>query len=110
MLYWTRSIFAIGPIFSEEREEKFLLAAGQVCSKVAAIWENCRDAPVAQWVKKFLEGRLSAGAAGICARARAAKQKGSHMGIVSGGAAMRAVRVVQVAQKECDFGKKDCAI
>jgi hypothetical protein len=24
--------------------------------------------------------------------------------------ALRAVRVVQVAQKECDFGKKDCAI
>ena len=30
--------------------------------------------------KKILRGRLSAGAAGICARARAAKQNGSHMG------------------------------
>ena len=85
-------------------------AAGQVPSKMAAIWENYRDAPVAKPVKKFLRGQLPSGAAGICARARAAKQKGSHMGVVSGCAALRAVRVVQVAQKECDFGKKDCAI
>ena len=62
--------------------------------------------PVAQWVKKFLRSQLSAGAAGICARARAAKQNGSHMRVVSGGAAMRAVRVVQVAQKKEISGKK----
>ena len=36
--------------------------------------------------------------------------KGVAYGVASGGAAMRAVRVVQVAQKECDFGKKDCAV
>ena len=56
--------------------------------------------------KKNLRGQLSAGAAGICARARAAKQKGSHMGVASGGAALRAVRVVQVAQKKEISGKK----
>ena len=60
--------------------------------------------------KKIFEGQLSAGAAGICARARAAKQKGSHMGVASGGAVLRVVKVVQVAQKECDFGKKVCAM
>jgi hypothetical protein len=32
------------------------------------------------------------------------------MWVASGGAALRAVRVVQVAQKKRDFGKKDCAI
>lgn len=62
--------------------------------------------PVAQWVKKFLKGQLSAGAAGICARARAAKQKGSHMWVASDGAALKAVRVVQVAQKKEISGKK----
>ena len=36
--------------------------------------------------------------------------KGVAYGVASGGAAMRAVRVVQVAQKECDFGKKDYAV
>jgi hypothetical protein len=32
------------------------------------------------------------------------------MGVASGGAALMAIRIVQVAQKKRDFGKKDCAI
>jgi hypothetical protein len=51
-----------------------------------------------------LKGRLSAGAAGICARARAAKQNGSHMGVELGTRPQE--RVVQVAQKKEISGKK----
>ena len=60
--------------------------------------------PVAKWVKKILRGQLPSGAAGICARARAAKQNGSHMGTKLG--ARPQERVVQVAQKKEISGKK----
>ena len=62
--------------------------------------------PVARWVKKILRGRLSAGAAGICARARAAKQKESHMGAVSGHAASRGGQLCRLHKKSAISGKR----
>lgn len=56
--------------------------------------------------KKIFEGPTFCRRGGHMRPGRAAKQKGSHMGVASGGAALGAVRVVQVAQKKEISGKK----
>lgn len=56
--------------------------------------------------KKILEGRLPTGAAGICARARAAKQKGSHMGLELDSAALRGGQLCRLHKKSAISGKK----
>ena len=60
--------------------------------------------------KKIFEGPTFCRRGGHMRPGPGCQTKRVAYGVASGGAALRAVRVVQVAQKECDFGKKDCAI
>ena len=60
--------------------------------------------------KKIFGGPASYRRGGHMRPGPGCQTEGVAYGAELGHAASRAVRVVQVAQKECDFGKKVCAI